>query len=360
MSVIRSRESWVDISDWSGTVAILPVLVVIAPEDVMVDICFVVVSVQVCKLVSVVIDKHLDVMHRVVGLVGAEVVSAQSVVVLEAGVVVLLSVVSAMVLPVMLPCVMVVMVAEEVPMVLVVVTIVVLIMLIVEVGFVTVVMELTGGKAVHKISNMALIQVMLMIFLGSSHVLPLHLHSVLLLFAAGLILVWCHSELLLVVLVVVVPLVEAVDASLAVSLVEVSVVAVVDNVCPVDLVIEVSMLVLVLMRVVAVEMVVMGGSMPLVLVMVRLIVPVVILEAVHVGVVVGRSMVRVRIVGIVCVVEVPVVRWRDMGIVRVRMASVEWNAVLHLLAEEDLGKSKTYVVAELIVMLVFPLGHCVH
>ena len=130
------------------------------------------------------------------------------------------------------------------------------------------------------------------------------------------------------------------------SLIEVSVVSMVDDICPVDLVIEVSMLVLVLMRIVAVEMVVMGrytivvlvmGRYTIVvLVMVRLIVPVVVLEAMHVGVVVGRAMVRVRIVCIVCVMEVSVVGWRDMGVVRVRMASVDWDAILHLLSEEDL------------------------
>ena len=61
---------------------ILPVLVVIAPKDMVVNICFVVVSIQVCKLVGVVIDKHFDIMHRMVGLVGTEVVSAMYVVVL--------------------------------------------------------------------------------------------------------------------------------------------------------------------------------------------------------------------------------------------------------------------------------------
>ena len=120
------------------------------------------------------------------------------------------------------------------------------------------------------------------------------------------------------------------------SLIEVSVVSMVDDICPVDLVIEVSMLVLVLMRIVAVEMVMMGCYTIVVLVMVRLIVPVVVLEAVHVGVVVGRAVVRVRIVCIVCVMEVSVVGWRDMGVVRVCMASVDWDAILHLLSEEDL------------------------
>ena len=144
------------------------------------------------------------------------------------------------------------------------------------------------------------------------------------------------------------------------SLIEVSVVSMVDDICPVDLVIEVSMLVLVLMRIVAVEVVVMGRYTIVVLVMVRLIVPVVVLEAVHVGVVVGRAVVRVRIVCIVCVMEVSVVGWRDMGVVRVRMASVDWDAILHLLSEEDLRESETNTVAEFIVMLVFPLRHGVH
>ena len=134
----------------------------------------------------------------------------------------------------------------------------------------------------------------------------------------------------------------------------------VDDICPVDLVIEVSMLVLVLMRIVAVEVVVMGRYTIVVLVMVRLIVPVVVLEAMHVGVVVGRAMVRVRIVCIVCVMEVSVVGWRHMGIIWVGMACVERDAVFHLLAKEDLRERKANVVTELVVVLVFPLCHGVH
>ena len=103
-----------------------------------------------------------------------------------------------------------------------------------------------------------------------------------------------------------------------------------------DLVVLVSMLILVFMRVVAVEVVMGGLCVPVVLIMVGLIVPVVILEAMHMRIIVRRSMVGVRIVRVVCVMEVSVVGWRNMGIIWVGMASVEWKSVLHLLTEEDL------------------------
>ena len=103
-----------------------------------------------------------------------------------------------------------------------------------------------------------------------------------------------------------------------------------------DLVVLVSMLILVFMRVVAVEVVVGGLCVPVVLIMVGLIVPVVILEAMHMRIIVRRSMVGVRIVRVVCVMEVSVVGWRHMGVIWVGMASVERKSVLHLLTEEDL------------------------
>ena len=103
-----------------------------------------------------------------------------------------------------------------------------------------------------------------------------------------------------------------------------------------DFVVLVGVLVLVFMRVVAVEMVMMGLCVPVVLIMVGLIVPVVILEAMHMRIIVRRSMVGVRIVRVVCVVEVSVVGRRNMGVIWIGMASVERKSVLHLLAEEDL------------------------
>ena len=156
---------------------------------------------------GVVIDKHFDIMHRMVGLVGTEVVSTKCVVVLEAGVVVLLSVVCAMVFPVMLPCIVVVMVAKEVPVVLVVVTIMVLVMLVIEVSFVAIVMVLTSSETMQKIANMAFIQMMLMVLLCSGCMMSLLFHSALFFFSAGLVFVWSHSKLLLVVFVIIVSLV---------------------------------------------------------------------------------------------------------------------------------------------------------
>ena len=76
-----------------------------------------------------------------------------------------------------------------------------------------------------------------------------------------------------------------------------------------DLVVLVSMLILVFMRVVAVEVVMGGLCVPVVLIMVGLIVPVVILEAVHMRIIVRGPMVGVRVVRVVCVMEVSVVGW---------------------------------------------------
>ena len=47
-------------------------------------------------------------------------------------------------------------------------------------------------------------------------------------------------------------------------------------------------------------------------------------------------------------------------VVTVSGESVHWDAVGHLLSEEDLGKSETERVTELVVVLVLPLGHGVH
>jgi len=47
-------------------------------------------------------------------------------------------------------------------------------------------------------------------------------------------------------------------------------------------------------------------------------------------------------------------------VVTVSGESVHWDAVAHLLSEEDLGKSETERVSELVVVLVLPLCHGVH
>ena len=122
---------------------------------------------------------------------------------------VLLSVVCAMVFPVMLPCIVVIMVAmaKEVPVVLVVVTIMVLVMLVIEVSFVAIVMVLTSSETMQKIANMAFINMMLMVLLCSGYVMSLCFHSVLFFFSAGLVFMWSHSKLLLVVFIIVVSLV---------------------------------------------------------------------------------------------------------------------------------------------------------
>ena len=228
VGMVRGRGPRVDVcNSLEVRVGVLPFSVVDTPEDMVVNICFIVVSIQVLEFVSVVIDEHIDVVYSVVWLVVSEVVSTEHVVVLHAGVVVLVvSVVQA----VMLPCVVVVMMTEAPPVVRVGVAVVVLVMLIVEVSLVAVVVVLACGKAVQKVPDVALVMVMFWVVTSCSRVLPLYLHSAFLLLTACLILMWGHTELLFMVLVVIVPLLEAVDAGLSVPLVDVGVVSMVDHV----------------------------------------------------------------------------------------------------------------------------------
>ena len=109
-------------------------------------------------------------------------------------------------------------------------TVVVLVMLIIEVSLVAVVVVLACGKAVKKVSDVTLVVVMFWVVTSCSRVLPLYLHAALLFLTACLILMWGHTELLLMVLVVIVPLLEAVNAGLSVPLVDVGVVSMVDQV----------------------------------------------------------------------------------------------------------------------------------
>ena len=115
MGMVRSRGPRVDVSNGLEVrVGVLPFSVVDTPEDMVVNICFIVVSIQVLEFVSVVIDEHFDVVHCVVWFIVSEVVSTEHVMVLHAGVVVLdITVVLAM----MLPRVVVVMMAEAPPVV---------------------------------------------------------------------------------------------------------------------------------------------------------------------------------------------------------------------------------------------------
>ena len=228
VGMVRSRGPRVDVSNsLEVRVGVLSFSVVDTPEDVVVNICFIVVSIQVLELVSVVIDEHFDVVHSVVWFVVSEVVSTEHVVVLHAGVVVL---VITMVQAVMLPCVVVVMMAEAPPVVRIVVTVVVLVMLIIEVSLVTVMVVLACGKAVKKVSDVTLVMVMFWVVPSCSRVLPLYLHSAFLFLTSCLILMWRHTELLFMVLIVIVSLVEAVNAGLSVPLVDVGVVSMVDHV----------------------------------------------------------------------------------------------------------------------------------
>ena len=109
-------------------------------------------------------------------------------------------------------------------------TVVVLVMLIIEVSLVAVVVVLACGKAVKKVSDVTLVVVMFWVVTSCSCVLPLYLHSAFLFLTSCLILMWCHAELLFMVLIVIVSLVEAVNAGLSVSLVDVGVVPMVDDV----------------------------------------------------------------------------------------------------------------------------------
>ena len=349
VGVVRGGESRVNVSGWHGAVVVLTLAVVNAPDDMVVDICFIVVSIQVLELMSVVIDEHLDVVDGVVGFVVREVVSPVDVMVLLSWVVVLLFVESSVVTAVV--PIVIVMVPEEVSVVVAVVAVVVLVVLIVEVSLVAVVVVLASSEAMEQVTDVTLVEVMLWVVSCGGCMLPLFLHSVFLLLATGLILMWRHAELLFMVLIVVISLVEAVDTVLSM-----------EAVSTVDLVVRVRMnVVLVLVRVVALVMAVVGPRVPVVLMaMVRLGMPVVILEAMHMLIIVRRSMVGVRVVGIVCVMEVSVVGWRHMGIIWVGMACVERDAVFHLLAKEDLRERKANVVTELVVVLVFPLCHGVH
>ena len=282
-----ASESWVYVSDSSviSEVNFFILTVVVAPDDMMVDVSLVMVSVKTSQFVCQVILNMLDILNRVMGhVMMAKVVLAEDVLMSFTWVVVLVR------------AVMVSMMVIEVISMMV-------IMVLIKVSSMAVVMVLTFSKTVKNITNMSWVHVVLRIMLGGRVLLFLSKAFLKRMMRCFILMRRC-SELCLVVLIVIVPLVKSVDSSITMIFIDSAIGALVQNLSSMHFVVLMTGLVFFFMWVV-------GGVICMRLVVI--IVPVSVLV-----------MIEVIFLVVWCFVMVFVtdVMW---GFVMVFLASVVWG-----------------------------------